>query len=75
MPSLTVTVLEGFFEGDIGKVAWSATGEGFTFLIPFKRNLFAWVDGTTRAVHEVKGPLQSPVPLCDASALLGQGID
>lgn len=75
VPSLTVTVLEAFFDGGIGRPAWSATGEGFTFLIPFKRNLFAWVDAKSRAIHQVKGPLQSPVPLCDATALLGRGID
>lgn len=75
VPSMTVTVLEDFFEGGIGKPAWSAAGEGFTFLIAFKRNLFAWVDSKTRAIQRVKGPLQSPVPLCDATPLLGRGID
>ncbi len=75
VPSLTVRVLEGFVEGGISKPAWSATGEGFVFSIPFKRNFFAWVDAKTRATHRIKGPLQSPVPLCDATALLGRGID
>ncbi len=75
MPSLTVTVLDGFFKGGIGKLAWTATGDGFIFLIPFQRNSYAWVDSTTRAIQRVKGPLQSPVPLCDATSLLGRGID
>lgn len=75
VPSLKVTTLDGFFEGGIGSPAWSATGEGFTFLIAFKRNLYAWGDCDTGMIREVKGPLQSPVPLCDATALLGRGID
>ncbi len=75
VPSLSVTVLEGFVEGGISRPAWSATGEGFVFLIPFERNSFAWVDVKTTAIQRFKGPLQSPVPLCDATAILGRGID
>ncbi len=75
VPSLSVTVLEGFFEGGISRPTWSATGEGFIFDITFKRNSFAWVDGKTRAIQRFKGPLQSPLPLCDATALLGRGIE
>lgn len=75
VPSMTVTVLKDFFEGGIGKLAWSSTGDGFVFDIAFKRNTFAWIDRASGTIRRVKGPNQSPVPLCDATELLGRGID
>lgn len=72
--SLELTVLEHIFDELVGRPAWSANGEAVVFWIR-GRNMFAWVDVKTGKVTRVRGPNQSPVPLCDATDLIGQGIE
>lgn len=72
--SLDLTVVEPIFDELVGRPAWSANEDAVVFWIR-GRNMFAWVDVTMGKVTRVRGPNQSPVPLCDATDLIGQGIE
>lgn len=72
--SLELTVVYPIFDDLVGRPAWSANGDAVVFWIR-GRNMFAWTDVTTGNVTRVRGPNQSPVPLCDATDLMGHGIE
>ena len=75
VPSLSLTLLDGVFKDFAGTPAWSTAGEGFAFTIPFERHTVGWVDRAANEVRRVREPNQSPVPICDATELIGRGID
>lgn len=75
VPSLSLTLLNGVFKNFAGAPAWSTTGEGFAFNIPFEKHTIGLVDRAGNAVQRVREPNQSPAPLCDATDLIGRGID
>jgi hypothetical protein len=75
--SLSVHQLQGTFENFASTPAWSATGDGFAFSIPFE-NTLAWVDRSGTEVRRVRAPKRGRhvlTPLCDATVLIGSGID
>jgi len=73
--SMSTRVLNGVFDNFASAPAWSTSGEGFVFSIPFERNTCAWVDRRGEEIIRIRVPRRSPTPLCDATELVGRGID